>query len=265
MYFIFFLSLVIIFFLSWGSFLNVVAYRSICDKPFLKKRSSCNYCNKTISWYDNIPVLSWIILKAKCRLCKKPISILYPFVETLTAIVMTFLFFKFFSFKGFFIFHSQNIFPFVAYFIFFTALIIAIRTDLQALVIPQLFSLWLIPLGLLFSFLGFTQINLLQSMIGAVVGYGSLWIVAKIFKLITKKDGLGVGDMELLGFIGSFLGPLGVWFSILIGSFAGLLIGGSYLLFAKKSKMTPIPFGPFLALGATIYFFFKSYLILFFI
>ena len=158
-------------------------------------------------------------------------------------------------------YYSANIPSFISHFIFFSALIVATRTDLEALVIPQIFSLWLVPVGILFSYLNFTEITFLQSFIGAILGYAGLWIVAKLFKFFTKKEGLGIGDMELLAMIGAFLGPFGIWFTILIGSFTGLLISGFYILITKKDRYTQIPFGPFLALGATIYFFFKDFLI----
>ena len=243
----------ILTFLCWGSFLNVVAYRITFEKPFFTRRSVCPHCNKIIKWYDNIPVLSWIILKRKCRACSKIISWLYPFTEIITAITMTNLFFN----------SYYNIPLFFSYFIFFSALIVATRTDLEAMVIPQLFSLWLVPAGIIFSALHFTKITVLESLLGTTLGYGVLWIVAKVFKLVTKKDGLGQGDMELLAMIGSFLGPIGIWFALTIGSIAGLLIGGTYLLITKKLKTTRIPFGPFLALGAIIYFFYEKTILMF--
>ena len=111
-----------------------------------------------------------------------------------------------------------------------------------------------------FSYLGLSAITVYESLLGASIGYIVLWVVAKLFKLLAKKDGLGVGDMEFLALIGAFLGPVGVWFSLMLGSFSGLIIGGSYLLLKGKGRATHIPFGPFLALGATLYFFFDSFL-----
>lgn len=243
--------------LCWGSFLNVVAYRSINDKPFFQKRSTCNFCNKLIAWYDNVPVISWLFLKGRCRYCKKRISYLYPFIEILTSILMTALFFRIFEYG----FYLNSIFSFVSFGLFFSALIVAVRTDLQDLVIPQIFSIWLVPVGLVFAHLGFLKITFLQSLFGAIAGYAILWLVAFLFKFFTKKDGLGQGDMEFLALIGAFLGPFGVWITILIASFSGLLVGGSYLLLTKKGQSEQIPFGPFLALGAVIYFFYKNYFI----
>jgi len=262
------LTFVIAASLCWGSFLNVVAYRLAAEKDFFTARSYCPECNTMIAWYDNIPVISWVMLGGTCRTCKAPISLLYPFVEILTAFIFT-TYIYLSSYTYFFTPHfnigsyllgigltpTQDFGATVAYLLFFSALIVATRTDLQALVIPQLVTVWMIPLGVLFSFLGFTAISVQQSMIGSMLGYGALWLIAFIFKRITKKDGLGVGDMELLSMIGSFLGPFGVWFSVMIGSVSGLLFGGLYLVFAGKDRSTRIPFGPFLSLGAVLYFF----------
>jgi leader peptidase (prepilin peptidase)/N-methyltransferase len=242
-----FVLFLVLLFLCWGSFLNVVAYRMTYDKPFFTKRSYCPSCEKIISWYDNIPVISWIFLRGKCRNCKSSITILYPFTEILSAVIFTFLFFKTYPFKGLFF----------VYFIFFSALIAATRTDFEEMVIPQALSLWLIPVGILSAILGYSFVPVLGSVAGAIIGYGSLWLVGKIFYYFTKREGIGVGDMELLGMIGAFLGPLGVWFSVFIGSLTACLIGGTYILITRKGRYAKIPFGPFLALGATFYFFFS--------
>jgi leader peptidase (prepilin peptidase)/N-methyltransferase len=132
------------------------------------------------------------------------------------------------------------------------------------MLIPQLCTLWLVPVGIIASYFGFTFISLTSSITGAVLGYGLLWLIAFLFKFFTKRDGVGVGDMELLAMIGSFLGPVGVWFSLMIGSFTGLFLGVIYLLISKKGRFTRIPFGPFLVLGAILYFLFDQKIIFFF-
>lgn len=261
---LFILSFLIIIFLCWGSFLNVVAFRSINDKSMFQTRSTCNSCNTLIAWYDNVPVLSWLFLKGKCRHCKGPISLLYPFIEILNSVLMTALFFYCFGFNGFLFYSLDAVLLFASNFIFFSALIISVRTDLEKMVIPQIFSIWLVPLGFLCSYLGFLEISFMESLIGAIFGYGILWLVAKLFKFITKKDGLGEGDMELLALIGSFIGPVGVWFTILISSLSGVVIGGLYLYLTKKGSNRMFPFGPFLVLGSIIFFFLKSYILYYF-
>lgn len=248
---------IFLIFLCWGSFLNVVAYRITYDRPFLTRRSYCPFCEKTIAWYDNIPLLSWVLLGGKCRSCKKPISYLYPLVELITGVVLTALFFELFV-GSFDIFFWK---PFIAYFIYFSALIVATRTDLQEMVIPQLFSIWLVPLGLMASYFGVSQTTLIGSIAGTIIGYGILWVIGFVFKHLAKREGIGVGDMELLAMIGSFSGPLGVWFALLVGSITGLVFGGLFYIVKKKDHRAPMPFGPFLALGATLYFFFQSFLL----
>jgi leader peptidase (prepilin peptidase)/N-methyltransferase len=246
--------------LCWGSFLNVVAHRFIHRINIFVPRSHCPSCTHTILWYDNIPIISWLILRGKCRFCKATISWLYPFTEIVTASIITLLFNKIIIKPYGFLDADATLLKdalladagksFAAYFIFVSALIIATRTDLESLLIPQLFTLWLVPLGLGVSYLHFTTISLRQSLLGALLGYGILWIIAWVFKRCTGKDGLGVGDMELLAMIGSFLGPIGAWTSLAVGSLTGLVVGTLYLALSGHDRTTRIPFGPFLALGA---------------
>ncbi|MFH1254378.1 MAG: prepilin peptidase [bacterium] len=280
------LLIIFLFGLCWGSFLNVVAFRLVSGRSFFKMRSSCPTCDNIISWYDNIPVISWILLKAKCRKCKANISFLYPFIELLTGFMLVLLYQRClpkFSHLYYYLsanpvvadfdisfanlanqFSTQNYFCFGTFFIFLSALIVATRADFQAMVIPQICTLWLMPLGLITSYFGFTYISAMQSLIGAILGYGLLWIIAFLFKVFTKRDGIGIGDMELLAMIGSFIGPVGVWFALMLGSFSGLILGGLFLLILKKDRFTRIPFGPFLSLGAVLYFLFDQKIIFFF-
>jgi leader peptidase (prepilin peptidase) / N-methyltransferase len=251
--------------LCWGSFLNVLAYRLVHSKSLFATRSQCPFCHQTIAWYDNIPLLSWLVLRGRCRQCKHSISWLYPFTELITAVLITALFYKFmvvpfgwwcselWMFKSLWARCHRSFF---AYAVMISALIAATRTDLEMMLIPQVFSLWLVPVGFLAAYLGLICLSLPFSVLGAVLGYGILWIIAFVFKHATGKDGMGMGDMELLAMIGSFLGPWGVWISLMIGSFAGLLAGALYLVVSGRKRDTRIPFGPFLALGAVIYFFF---------
>jgi leader peptidase (prepilin peptidase) / N-methyltransferase len=257
--------------LIWGSFLNVLAHRLLHNTHLFTLRSHCPSCRHVIAWYDNIPLVSWVMLRGKCRWCKATISWLYPFVELATAVLITMLFYKItwvpvmiwdpekLWFYGFAFMQSYQALG--AYVIFISSLIASTRTDLEAMVIPQAFTLWLVPLGVLFAYLGVTNVSWRESIIGAVIGYGLLWVVAWIFKRATGKEGLGIGDMELLAMIGSFVGPIGVWISLMVGSISGLVIGGLYIGLIRKNLNVRIPFGPFLALGALVYFFLTSPLI----
>ncbi len=221
------------------------------DTPFFAPRSHCPHCKATIAWYDNIPVISWIILRGKCRFCKKPISILYPLIELITG----------FSLLALMHIISPTYWP--AYFMFFSALIISIRTDLQTMLISRFVTIALVPLGFLLSYLGLLPISLVQSILGSISGFLFLFALSQIYFLLTKRVGLGQGDVELIAFIGSFLGVLGWWFTLVVGSCLGSFIGLFMLIFSRKAlSETKIPFGPFLAIGAMSYVLFSPYLLL---
>lgn len=245
-----------------GSFLNVIAYRLGVLAAILPKRSHCPTCNTELKMIDLVPVFSWLWLKGRCRYCQNKISFLYPLIEVLTAITTIALTQKlnYIQNQGW----HQDL-TMLSYIIFFYSLIICVRTDLESMVVLRLFTIWLVPVGLLTAYFNFLDISFYESLIGAVVGYASLFIIAKGFKFFTKKDGLGDGDMEMLSMIGAFIGPLGVWMTLMIGSIVGSLFGITYLVITKKGKNTRIPFGPFLALGAAAFFFLKDWLVLFLI
>lgn len=134
----------------------------------------------------------------------------------------------------------------------------SIRSDIETMLISRFVTLFLVPVGFFLSALGFLPITMIQSILGALAGYFSLYLFAKLFEWFTGKKGMGQGDLDLLAFIGSFIGPLGCWFVITIGSTIGSIWGISSILFLKKSKSTKIPFGPFLALGAISYVFLQD-------
>jgi len=232
--------LLIPLFLCWGSFLNVVAYRLIRGEHLVRPRSHCPQCNVPISWYDNIPVLSWLWLRGKCRNCQRSISQLYPVVEILTAGMLYFLY-LFVPLQFFF-----------AYFIFFSALIVTFRSDLETMLISQWVTLFLIPLGPLFSMVGWLPISLLESVLGAILGYLFLFAIGKVFYLLTGKMGIGAGDFELLALIGAFSGIFGAWLTLLVASITGSLFGIVYLMLTKSGRNAKIPFGPFLSLAAIV-------------
>lgn len=236
----------ILFALIWGSFLNVVACRLMTSQSIIHPRSHCPHCKTTIAWYDNIPVLSWILLGAKCRTCKKRISLLYPLIELLTA-------------GAFILLYTYAPDHFIAHAIFFSALIVTVRTDLEYMLISRLATIGVIPLAWTLSYLGFLPISLPESFIGTIVGYLALWIVARIFYALTGKHGLGEGDFDLLALIGAFCGVGGVFTAILIGSWVGTVVSMIYIVASKKKSLQiKVPFGPFLALGAMSYIIWHS-------
>lgn len=213
-------------------------------------RSFCPHCTTTIAWYDLIPVISWLSLRARCRTCQAPISALYPFIELLTAVVGTLLI----------SFISPLYWP--AYGIFFSALIILIRIDIETMLISRYTTLFLIPFAWLASFTGYLPISFTQSLLGTFVGYFILWSVAKLFYILRNKEGMGEGDFELLATIGAFTGPLGAWLVVVIASMLGTLLGIYTLIKHKSGLETRIPFGPALALATFIYIFAQKYILL---
>lgn len=232
--------------LCWGSFLNVVAYRLVSDIPFFAPRSICPHCKSMIAWYDNIPVISWVILRGRCRSCNNTISSLYPFIEILTALIGNTLVYTVSSNYWF------------AYGLFFSALIVTIRTDLETFLISRYVTVFLIPLGLIFSYVGLLPISHIESMLGALTAYFFLILVRFVHFKLTGLIGLGQGDIDLLSFIGSFIGVFGWWMGLLIASTLGSIVGILYALTSNTSLRTvKIPFGPFLALGAILFVLFK--------
>lgn len=242
------------FFLCWGSFLNVLAYRLIQNKSIVTPRSFCPHCHTTIYWYDNIPVISWLLLQGKCRTCKKQISVLYPLIELMTTLLLSWLYV--------YIPHAY----FIPYFVFVSALIVTIRSDIETMLISPFMTIYLAPIAFLFSWFDMIPISLLESIAGAAGGYLFLYTVNYVFKKIKHQDGIGEGDFDLLFLIGAFTGIIGCWASVTIGSAVGSLIGITYLGYERYWKKnsfthsTKIPFGPFLALGAITYIFLQVYL-----
>ena len=239
------LILPIITFLCWGSFLNVCAYRIIMGGS-LWSRSACPHCATHIAWYDLIPVISWLALNGKCRSCKQPISILYPFIELLTAVTCTAL--------------LATTYPsyFLSYFILTTALLITIRTDMEFMLIPRLCSIYLVPVGVGLSSMYLLPISWAESVCGALCGYIILAAIAYFYKKRTGVTGMGDGDPELLAGIGSFIGVNGVWYTLLIGSLSASAYALCLIGLHKASSESKIPFGPFLAFGALISLFFMK-------
>jgi len=240
------LILLIPLFLCWGSFLNVVAYRLIKGKDLLH-RSRCIHCKQIIAWYDNIPLFSYVVLRGRCRSCSKPISWLYPAIELFTTVMMTLLYLR-----------MENTY-FLGYFVLFSALIVTIRSDLETMLISRWVTIALVPVGIVMSFTDTIPIAPLNSMMGAASGYLSLWFVGTLFYLVTRKEGLGQGDLDLLACIGAFTGIVGVWMTVLLGSLFGSIIGTAVLIYKGKfQRYMKLPFGPFLALGAITYVLFQG-------
>ncbi len=234
----------IIFGAMIGSFLNVCIFRLPKEESIIWPGSHCPQCKKPIKFYDNIPLVSYILLGGKCRYCKGPISLQYPLVEGITALSSLFLYMKF----G----------PSVSYLIYFAlvaALIVITVIDLYHQIIPDGISLPGIGVGLLTSLIN-PHITFLDSLIGVLLGGGSLFLVATFYQWLFKREGMGGGDVKLLAMIGAFLGWKAVILTILLSSLIGSITGLLIMVLKAKDFKYAIPFGPFLSLGAVISLFY---------
>jgi leader peptidase (prepilin peptidase) / N-methyltransferase len=258
--------LVFIFGIMVGSFLNVCIYRLPAEKSVVTPRSHCPHCDKLIAGYDNIPLISYILLGGKCRYCKTPIPFRYFFVELLTGLCFLLIHVMF---KG------PN-FASISY-IFVTACLIAITfIDFDHFIIPDVITYPGMVIGLLCSvvLVYFPQryppliseysivsawsgkyMPIVNSIMGLLVGGGILYIIAVIAKAIVKKDAMGGGDIKLLAFVGTFIGWKLILITLIFASFIGSIVGGIQLAYMRlKNKETNltghyIPFGPYLAIG----------------
>jgi leader peptidase (prepilin peptidase) / N-methyltransferase len=235
-----------------GSFLNVCIFRLPRDMSVVTPRSLCPQCEKTISWYDNIPILSFILLRGRCRECKAVIPWRYPVVELLTGI-------------GFGVaVGAFGVSPLALKYCLLTAICITlIFSDLEERILPDEFTLggtaiglitaWFIPMpgGISSFFLRNTAnpqlISLVEAVLGIVVCAGSLWLVGFLFEKVRDKEGLGFGDVKMIAMIGAFLGLQGALLTLIISSVAGSVIGLAFIAITGKSASTyELPFGTFL-------------------
>src|SRR4030042_5112686 len=232
-----------------GSFLNVCIFRLPKEESIIWPGSHCPHCKKQIKFYDNIPLISYILLRGKCRYCKKPISFQYPMIEGITALSSLFLIMRF----------GPSL-SYLIYFAFVAALIVITVIDLYHQIIPDAISLPGIGVGLLTSLL-IPQITFFNSLIGILLGGGSLFIVATFYQWLFKREGMGGGDIKLLAMIGAFLGWKAVLLTILLSSFIGSVTGILMMVVKGKDFKYAIPFGPFLSLGAVISLFYGQNII----
>jgi leader peptidase (prepilin peptidase)/N-methyltransferase len=239
--------------LALGSFLNVCIYRLPLKKSIVRPPSSCPQCGARIRFYDNLPVISYIVLLGRCRHCRALISPRYPLVEIITGFLSVALFIQF------------GLSPTYIFLFFFSAALIAIAfIDLQHKIIPDVISLPGILLGVAFSFFPAAGISPLDALIGVVGGGGFLFLVGTVFEKVTGREGMGGGDVKLLAMIGAWMGWRALPYIILISSLTGAVIGGVSLVISRQGVRSRIPFGPFLALGALLFLFFGNDMMLWF-
>jgi leader peptidase (prepilin peptidase)/N-methyltransferase len=201
----------------------------------------CFNCGNTIRFYDNIPILSYLWLSAKCRHCGAPISIRYLLVESMTGLFAVCVYLKFgFTLEA------------VIYFVFIATLLVITFIDIDHRIIPDIISIPGIPI----FFLASLSIQpYLDSLLGILSGGGILYLVALAYSLLTKKEGMGGGDIKLLAMIGALIGWKGVLFTIFVSSAAGTLSGLVIMILTRQGMKLAVPFGPFLAVGAIAYIF----------
>ena len=218
-----------------GSFCNVCIYRLPRQESIIFPGSHCPHCQTPIYWYDNIPLLSFLLLRGKCRTCSQPISWHYPLVEFVSGVNLL-TFYWLFSLST----------PFFIYVFLTTALIIITFIDLEHKIIPDIITLPGIPLGILFSTLLLQQ-SLWDSLMGILLGGGIFYLVA-----LLSRGGMGGGDIELGAMIGAFIGWRYILLTIFVAVFSGSIISIALLIAGKKGRKDMVPFGPFLALGTFV-------------
>ena len=237
----------------FGSFSNVCIYRIPASEDIVLSRSSCPGCKKVIKWYDNIPLFSFFLLKAKCRNCDFKISQQYFIVELFTATIFALIFFIYGLSTTTLLLLILTVFFVIIFFI-----------DLKHFIIPNELTFPLMLIGFIKSFDPFLNQglfpNFLNSLIGGLVGYVIIWLIIFLYKKIRNKEGMGLGDAKLLSAIGFWFG----WASIPIVIFFSSLIAIIYVTpsLIKKSRnlSAEIPFGPYLIIGSVIFIIFGNYL-----
>ena len=242
--------------LIFGSFVNVCIARLPKDKTIFG-RSNCPKCKKKISWYDNIPLISFILLRGKCRQCNKKISVNYFFVELITGIffILTYL-------------YTNNYFDFIFINLILILFLIIFFIDLKHFIIPDILNFSLIFLGLSKNFIPTKNLNfnydIEQSIIGGVIGYLTIWIIIFLYKKLKNLDAMGLGDAKLMAAIGTFFGLKSIPLILFFSSITALLIVLPSLINKTRNLKAEIPFGPYILISAVFYYFYgdKIYQIL---
>jgi len=222
-----------------GSFLNVCIYRLPRDQSVVWPASRCTTCGREIAWYENVPVLSWLALRGRCRTCGERISVMYPIVEAATGALFALTAAHF------------GITPlFVVRALFGCAMIVLFVIDLQHQILPNEITVPGIVAGLAASV--FLEPGWREALIGAVAGGGSLWLIASAYRWLRGRDGLGFGDVKMLAMIGAFLGWKAMLLTLVFASFTGSLIALLLMAARRADWQSRLPLGTFLAIGAVL-------------
>ena len=222
-----------------GSFLNVCIYRLPLGRSIVWPGSACGSCGHMLAWFENVPVVSYLILRGRCRACRAAISLRYPLVELLTAAM----------FAGAWWYYGPSALL-VSRLLFGCALIVLFAIDLEHHLLPNVITLPGIFVGFAFSL--FTEPGWMASLAGILVGGGVLWGIAEAYYLLRHEEGLGMGDVKMLAMIGAFVGWKLMLITLMMASFAGSIVGIILIVSKRGGMKYALPFGTFLALGAAL-------------
>ena len=221
-----------------GSFLNVCIFRLPRGESIVWPASRCARCARNLSWYENIPVLSWMALRARCRTCGEPIALMYPLVEIVTAA----------TFAGVYLLFGTSLLG-ASRLLFACTLIVLFVIDLQHQILPNVITIPGIVVGFVLSLFG--PPGWVASLIGIVLGGLVPYAIAEVYFRLRGHEGLGMGDVKMLAMIGAFLGWKLMLLTLVLASFAGSIIGLGFIA-AGRGRLYAMPFGTFLAVGAGI-------------
>jgi leader peptidase (prepilin peptidase)/N-methyltransferase len=222
-----------------GSFLNVCIHRLPRGGSIAWPASACPHCNRPLAWYENIPVASYLVLRARCRTCRGPIAVRYPIVEALTAVMFALAWWEY----GPGVLLASRV-------LFGCVLIVLFAIDLEHQLLPNVITLPGIAAGFVFSC--FTEPGWTASLIGILVGGGVLFAVAEAYYRVRHEEGLGMGDVKMLAMIGAFLGWKLTIVTLVMASFSGTLVGLALIITKRGGMKYALPFGTFLAMGAAV-------------
>jgi leader peptidase (prepilin peptidase) / N-methyltransferase len=221
-----------------GSFLNVCIVRLPDEQSVVSPPSRCPRCGRPVGWRDNIPVLSWLLLRGKCRDCREPISMLYPLVELAVALLWAGM-----------AWHFGMSLEALKGALFGTLLIGIALTDAREYIIPNEFTWGGLAIGLVLAAASGVD-GIIAAAMGGAVGFGILYLVGALGTWAFKKEAMGGGDIKMMAMVGSFLGWHGVLLTIFLGALAGILVFLPLRLLKQEEKL--VPFGVFLAIGAAV-------------